>query len=184
MKRYLVLADGTVFQGEAFGADRSAVGELVFTTNMCGYLETLTDPSYYGQIVLQTFPLIGNYGVIPQDFEGSCSLKGYVVREWCHEPSNFRSQGDLDALLKQWAVPGICGVDTREITRITREQGVMNAVICDEVPEDLNAVKGYSVTDAVSHVTVPLEVSSPPRGSRSSGWCSWTLGPRSTSGAA
>ena len=184
MKRYLVLADGTVFQGEAFGADRSAVGELVFTTNMCGYLETLTDPSYYGQIVLQTFPLIGNYGVIPQDFEGSCSLKGYVVREWCRNSSNFRSQGDLDALLKQWAVHGICGVDTREITRITREQGVMNAVFCDEVPEDLYAVKGYSVTDAVSHVTLPMEVLFPPRGSRSSGWCSWTLGPRSTSGAA
>ena len=164
MKRYLVLSDGTVFEGEAFGAEGSCVGELVFTTNMCGYLETLTDPSYYGQIVLQTFPLIGNYGVIPQDFEGSCSLKGYVVREWCHEPSNFRSQGDLDAQLKQWAVPGICGVDTREITRITREQGVMNAVICNEVPEDLNAVKGYSVTDAVSHVTVPLEVLFPAQG--------------------
>lgn len=86
MKRYLVLADGAVFQGEAFGADRSAVGELVFTTNMCGYLETLTDPSYYGQIVLQTFPLIGNYGVIPQDFEGSCSLKGYVVRSGAMSP--------------------------------------------------------------------------------------------------
>ena len=101
MKRYLVLADGTVFQGEAFGADRSAVGELVFTTNMCGYIETLTDPSYYGQIVLQTFPLIGNYGMIPEDFEGACGLKGYVVREWCWNPSNFRCQGDLDAQLKQ-----------------------------------------------------------------------------------
>ena len=74
-KRYLVLADGTCFEGEAFGADARAVGELVFTTGMVGYLETLTDPSYYGQIVLQTFPLIGNYGVIPEDFEGGCCVR-------------------------------------------------------------------------------------------------------------
>lgn len=89
-KRYLVLADGSIFPGEAFGADVSAIGEAVFTTGMCGYLETLTDPSYYGQIVLQTFPLIGNYGVIPEDFEGKCHVRGYVVREVCDTPSNFR----------------------------------------------------------------------------------------------
>ena len=80
MKRYLVLQDGTVFEGEAFGADIASVGELVFTTGMCGYIETLTDPSYYGQIVVQTFPLIGNYGIIPADFEGKCHVRGYVVR--------------------------------------------------------------------------------------------------------
>ena len=76
MKRYLVLQDGTVFEGEAFGADIDSVGELVFTTGMCGYIETLTDPSYYGQIVVQTFPLIGNYGIIPEDFEGKCCVRG------------------------------------------------------------------------------------------------------------
>ncbi|MBQ3995437.1 MAG: carbamoyl phosphate synthase small subunit, partial [Clostridia bacterium] len=76
-KRYLVLSDGTVYEGFAFGADVSAIGELVFTTGMCGYIETLTDPSYYGQIVLQTYPLIGNYGIIEDDFEGDCFVKGY-----------------------------------------------------------------------------------------------------------
>ena len=164
MKRYLVLSDGTVFEGEAFGAEGSCVGELVFTTNMCGYIETLTDPSYYGQIVLQTFPLIGNYGMIPEDFEGACSLKGYVVREWCRNPSNFRCQGDLDAQLKQWGIPGICGVDTREITRIIREQGVMNAVICDKIPEDLTFVKNYTVAQAVAHVTAPTDEIFPAQG--------------------
>ena len=95
-KGYLVLQDGQVFEGFRFGGPADAVGELVFTTGMCGYLETLTDPSYAGQIVMQTYPLIGNYGIIPEDFEGACCVRGYVVREWCEEPSNFRCQGDLD----------------------------------------------------------------------------------------
>ena len=87
-KAYLVLEDGTVFEGYAFGAEKESAGELVFTTGMCGYIETLTDESYFGQIVLQTFPMIGNYGIIPQDFEGDCSVKGYAVREKCDNPSN------------------------------------------------------------------------------------------------
>ena len=90
-KAYLVLNNGAVFEGRRIGAEGDAVGELVFTTGMVGYLETLTDPSYAGQIVMQTFPLIGNYGVIEEDFEGECAVKGYVVRELCDEPSNFRS---------------------------------------------------------------------------------------------
>lgn len=156
-KRYLVLEDGTVFEGERFGADAQHVGELVFTTGMCGYLETLTDPSYYGQIVLQTFPLIGNYGVIPADFEGKCCVRGYVVRQWCDTPSNFRCEEDLDAFLKQQGVPGLCGVDTREITKIIREHGVMNAMLCDEVPADLTAIREYRITDAVQGVTTEKE---------------------------
>ena len=155
-KRYLVLQNGDVFEGYAFGADFETIGELVFTTGMCGYLETLTDPSYYGQIVLQTFPLIGNYGIIPSDFEGNCFVKGYVVREWCDAPSNFRCEGDLDSYLKSVDVPGIYGVDTREITKIIREYGVMNAKICDELPEELSAIeeiKNYMITDAVETVT-------------------------------
>ena len=79
-KAYLVLEDGHVFEGLSFGAEVPGIGELVFSTGMCGYIETLTDPSYYGQIVLQTFPLIGNYGMIEDDFEGKCRLRGYVVR--------------------------------------------------------------------------------------------------------
>lgn len=152
-KAYLVLQDGQVFEGLRFGAERDSVGELVFTTGMCGYIETLTDPSYYGQIVLQTYPLMGNYGVIPQDFEGKCSVRGYVVREWCAAPSNFRCEMDLDAFLKRENVPGICGVDTRELTRIIREHGVMNATLCDEVPADLTEVKRYAVVDAVKSAT-------------------------------
>ena len=152
-KGYLVLADGQVFHGLRFGAEGDTVGELVFTTGMCGYVETLTDPSYAGQIVMQTYPLIGNYGVIPQDFEGGCHVSGYVVREWCGAPSNFRCGGNLDAFLKEQGVPGLCGVDTRQLTRIIRESGVMNACICDEVPADLTALKTYAVTGVVEAVT-------------------------------
>ncbi|MBR5753746.1 MAG: carbamoyl phosphate synthase small subunit [Clostridia bacterium] len=151
--RYLVLSDGTVYEGYAFGADADAIGELVFTTGMCGYIETLTDPSYYGQIVLQTYPLIGNYGIIEEDFEGDCFVRGYVVREWCEEPSNFRCQGTLDAFLKEKGVPGIYGIDTREITKTIREHGVMNAILCDTVPRDLSEVVAYTVKDAVVSVT-------------------------------
>lgn len=150
---YLVLSNGSVFEGKRFGASGDTAGELVFTTGMVGYLETLTDPSYAGQIVLQTFPMIGNYGVIEEDFEGKCAVKGYVVREWCDTPSNFRSQYTLDELLKAKNIPGIYGVDTRELTRIIREEGVMNAVICDEIPEDLNDIKRYTVTGVVAQVS-------------------------------
>lgn len=152
-KKYLVLENGTVFEGYAFGAEKQSIGELVFTTGMNGYLETLTDESYYGQIVMQTFPMIGNYGVIPADFEGKCSVKGYVVREWCLHPSNFRSEETLDAFLKKSGIPGIFGVDTRAVTKIIREHGVMNAVLCDEVPQDLSDVKAYKIIGAVEAVS-------------------------------
>lgn len=90
---------------------------------MCGYIETLTDPSYYGQIVMQTFPLIGNYGMTESDFEGECAVKGYIVREKCDEPSNFRSEYDLDTFLKKKGVAALCGIDTRLVTKIIRESG-------------------------------------------------------------
>ena len=159
---YLVLQDGQAFEGIRFGAERDTVGELVFTTGMCGYIETLTDPSYYGQIVLQTYPLIGNYGIIPRDFEGKCCVRGYVVREWCPTPSNFRTEEDLDTYLKQQGIAALCGVDTRELTRIIREHGVMNATICDEVPADLAEVKRYAVTQAVDSVTCSAATIYPP----------------------
>ncbi|MDD3347766.1 carbamoyl phosphate synthase small subunit [Oscillibacter sp.] len=152
-KGYLVLQDGRVFEGIRFGAEADTVGELVFTTGMCGYIETLTDPSYAGQIVMQTYPLIGNYGIIREDFEGACCVKGYVVREWCDAPSNFRTDCDLDTFLKEQKVPGLYGVDTRELTRLIREHGVMNATICDEIPADLQVVKTYAVTGVVDEVT-------------------------------
>ena len=152
-KGYLVLEDGTVFEGLRFGADCSKIGELVFNTNVVGYIETLTDPSYYGQIILQTFPMIGNYGIIEEDFVDSPALCGYVVREWCEAPSNFRSQYTLDAYLKKKGIPGLYGVDTREITKILRDRGVMNAMICDEIPKNITNVKSFTINAAVSAVT-------------------------------
>ena len=125
---------------------------------MTGYLETLTDPSYFGQVVLQTFPLIGNYGVIPADFETDApSLKGYIVREWCQAPSNFRCEGNLDTFLKDRGVPGICGIDTRALTKIVREYGVLACRI-QYTPEvtgqTLAELKSYVITDAVESTTI------------------------------
>lgn len=155
---YLILENGTVFEGKAFGAEKETTGELVFTTAMTGYLETLTDPSYYGQVVIQTFPLIGNYGVIPADFESdSPSLKGYIVREWCQVPSNFRCEGDLDTFLKESGIPGIYGIDTRALTRIVREYGVLNCKISyspDVTKEELGEIKNYVITEAVESTTI------------------------------
>ena len=165
-KGYLVLQDGQVFEGLRFGAEHDTVGELVFTTGMCGYIETLTDPSYAGQIVMQTYPLIGNYGIIREDFEGACCVKGYVVREYCDTPSNFRTDCDLDTFLKEQSVPGLYGVDTRELTRIIREHGVMNAAICDEIPADLTPVRTYAVTGVVEAVSCKAPVIHPAEGER------------------
>ena len=156
-KGYLILENGRVFQGYFFGEEREAIGELVFTTAMTGYLETLTDPSYYGQLVIQTFPLIGNYGVIPGDFESARPfLKAYIVREWCQQPSNFRSEGRLDAFLKQEGVPGLYGIDTRALTRIVREQGVMNAKLSftpDADEQLLSQLKNFRIKNAVNSVS-------------------------------
>lgn len=156
-KAYLTLENGDVFEGYSFGAQTETAGELVFTTAMTGYLETLTDPSYYGQIVCQTFPLIGNYGVIPVDFESKKpALKAYIVREWCQQPSNFRCEGLIDTFLKNENIPGIYGIDTRRLTKTVREYGVMNAKITYTAP-DVDAVaaeiKPYKVINAVSSVT-------------------------------
>ena len=129
-KAYLVLANGQVFEGKSLGASGCIIGETVFTTGMNGYLETLTDPSFYGQIVTQTFPLIGNYGVIPPDFESDgVHVRGYIVRSWCQEPSNFRCGGDLDAFLKKQQVIGLYDIDTRALTKVLREAGVMNGIL-------------------------------------------------------
>ncbi|MEN6324890.1 MAG: carbamoyl phosphate synthase small subunit [Syntrophomonas sp.] len=153
---FIVLENGQVFKGESFGAFGEAVGEIVFTTGMTGYLETLTDPSYYGQIVVQTFPLIGNYGIISSDFESfSPKLKAYIVREWCQVPSNFRSEGELDTFLKMHNIVGVCGIDTRELTKVIREVGVMNAKITstlDNLDEVLAEIKNYKIINAVQEV--------------------------------
>lgn len=137
---YLVLQNGRVFKGESFGATGEVTAELVFTTSVVGYVETLTDPSYHGQIVLQTFPLMGNYGIIREDFESEKPfLSGYVVNDLCDAPSNFRCGGTLGDFLAENGVVGIKGVDTREITKIIRDYGVMNAAILQKLPKDIDA---------------------------------------------
>ncbi|SHI06131.1 carbamoyl-phosphate synthase small subunit [Sporobacter termitidis DSM 10068] len=156
-KAYLILENGAVFEGQTFGYEGETVGELVFNTGMTGYLETLTDPSYYGQIVIQTFPLIGNYGVIPSDFESSSvQVKAYIVREWCQEPSNFRCEGVLDTFLQDNRIPGLYGLDTRALTRIVRESGVMNAMISKKpelTPEEWAALKSYVIRESVENTS-------------------------------
>lgn len=153
---YLILEDGMILEGRSFGAKGEVTGELVFTTGMTGYLETLTDPSYYGQIVLQTFPLIGNCGVIPSDFEsGTVGTKAYIVKHPCQDPSNFRSEGNLDAFLKERGIVGLYGIDTRALTKIIRKNGVMNGKITSYPPaeEDCDEAKAYSIRGAVAAVS-------------------------------
>ncbi len=152
-KAYLILGNGMTFEGTRIGARGEGTGELVFNTGMGGYLETLTDPSYAGQIVMQTFPLIGNYGVIESDFEGACALRGYVVRECCAQPSNFRCQYTLDEFLRARGIPGIAGVDTRLVTKLIREQGVMNARISAGPETDMASLAAYAVTGVVPQVS-------------------------------
>ena len=128
--RQLVLEDGTVYKGYAFGADIESVGEVVFNTAMTGYQETLSDPSYNGQIVTFTYPLIGNYGINRDDFESMrpC-IKGMIVKELCDMPSNFRNEKTLDEALKAFNIPGIYGIDTRSLTRKIRTKGVIKGCI-------------------------------------------------------
>ena len=142
---YLVLENGKVFKGRAMGAAGDVISEIVFTTGMTGYLEVLTDKRYSGQAVVHTFPLIGNYGVISADFEGDIiGPSAYIVREWCQEPSNFRCEGNLDAFLKDKGIVGICGIDTRALTRIIRDSGTMNCMITQNPDKaDLDAIKAY-----------------------------------------
>lgn len=152
---YICLENGQTFKGYSFGATKEVIGELVFTTGMCGYIETLTDPSYYGQIVMQTFPLIGNYGIINEDKESNKPyVSAYIVREKCDKPSNFRCDENLDTFLKENDIPGVYGVDTREITKIIRESGVMNAFITTNPKNaDYEKIKEYKIVDAVKSVS-------------------------------
>ena len=167
----LVLANGQVFEGKSFGAYGVIIGEAVFTTGMNGYIETLTDPSYYGQIVTQTFPLIGNYGIIPKDFESAaCHVRGYIVRSWCEDPSNFRCGGDLDEYLKKQNVIGLYDIDTRSLTKVLRESGVMNGMLVSGESDEakkifaalknegeknklLEKIRAYKIENAVESVT-------------------------------
>ena len=163
MQSYLILANGQVFRGQSIGCPGTTIGEVVFATGMVGFEETLTDPSYYGQIITQTYPLIGNYGMNSEDVEsGKIWAKGYIVREACKTPSNFRSEETLDSFLKKNGIIGIEGIDTRSLTRTLRESGVMNGAITTEFDPDaepekkaalMPAITAYAVTEAVATVT-------------------------------
>ena len=154
VKAYLTLQNGKQFQGYRFGAEGEVLGELVFTTGMTGYIETLTDPSYYGQIVTQTFPLIGNYGMIESDTESKKPwVSAYIVRELCEKPSNFRCEKTLDEYLEEKGIVGLYGIDTRELTKIVREYGVMNAKITDKPLKNTDGLLKYTVKNAVKSVT-------------------------------
>ncbi|MBR4959343.1 MAG: carbamoyl phosphate synthase small subunit [Clostridia bacterium] len=150
MKKYLVLENGTVFTGEAFGADRDVIAEIVFNTSMVGYVEILTDTCSRGQAICQTFPLGGNYGVCLEDAEnegeGAAAL---IVRECAEVPSNFRAELSLDAFMKQKGIAGLKGIDTRALTKILREQGTMNgAIVSDPASVDMDALKAYKADTA------------------------------------
>ena len=154
MKAFLILEDGTVFEGTSIGSTREVISEIVFNTSMTGYLEVLTDPSYAGQAVVMTYPLIGNYGICHEDME---SLKpwpdGYIVRELSRIPSNFRSEDTIQHFLESNYIPGISGIDTRALTKILREKGTMNGMITTKVYEDLSEpisrMKQYTVKGVV-----------------------------------
>ena len=159
---YLVLENGQIFKGKAFGAEKEVVAEVVFTTGMTGYLETLTDQSYFGQTVVQTFPLIGNYGIISSDSESaslSIGPKAYIVKHLCVHPSNFRSEESMDVFFKKKGVVGVYGIDTRALTRAIRSQGVMNGLITYDTEKiesgqiDFEAIRNYTIEDAVESVT-------------------------------
>ncbi len=158
MKAFLVLEDGTVFEGTHIGVDKEVISEIVFNTSMAGYLEVLTDPSYAGQAVCMTYPLIGNYGICKEDME---SLKpwpdGFIVRELSRIPSNFRCDMTIQQFLEENNVPGIAGIDTRALTKILREKGTMNGMITTNENFDLDEVipklKKYTTGKVVEKVS-------------------------------
>lgn len=158
MKAFLILEDGNVFTGTSVGAEKEVISEIVFNTSMTGYLEILTDPSYAGQAVAMTYPLIGNYGVCYADMESRTAWPdGYIVRELARLPQNFRSENTLEAFLKEKGIPGIAGVDTRALTKILREKGTMNGMITTDENYDLNEIlpklAAYRVSGVVNRVT-------------------------------
>jgi len=158
MKAFLILEDGTVFEGTHIGADREIISEIVFNTSMAGYLEVLTDPSYAGQTVCMTYPLIGNYGICMEDMESKKAWPdGFIVRELSRMASNFRKDITIQEFLEQQDIPGIAGIDTRALTKILREKGTMNGMITTDAAYDLNKIlprlKEYTTGKVVEKVT-------------------------------
>src|SRR3990172_3098040 len=168
----LVLADGSVYEGVAFGAEVESYGEVVFNTSMAGYQEMLTDPSYAGQIVVPTYPLIGNYGINPNDYESRrIQVRGFVVREECLAPSHYQNAKTLHQYLAESGIPGIHSVDTRAITRKLRSYGVMMGMITSKSPqealEELKRLPNYGTIDFVKEVSTPSTYEWEPDGQKS-----------------
>ena len=158
MKAFLILEDGTVFTGTHIGADREVISEIVFNTSMAGYLEVLTDPSYAGQTVCMTYPLIGNYGVCREDMESKRAwTDGFIVRELSRTASNFRKEITIQEFLAKQNIPGIAGIDTRALTKILREKGTMNGMITTDENYNpaliLPQLKQYTTGKVVEKVT-------------------------------
>ncbi len=170
MKAFLILEDGTVFEGESIGAAREAISEIVFNTSMTGYLEVLTDPSYSGQAVAMTYPLIGNYGITPDMESRRPWPDGFIVRELSRMPSNFRCEGTVQDFLEKYGIPGIAGIDTRALTKILREKGTMNGMITTDssysLDEALPRIHAYATGDEVSKVTCREVTVMPGKGKR------------------
>ena len=169
MKKKLILESGEVFHGQGFGANTDTEGEVVFNTGMTGYQELISDPSYCGQIVTMTYPLIGNYGINRDDFESiEPAIKGLIVRELCDYPSNFRSQLSLDEFFAKKKLSGISGIDTRKLTRIIRNHGVLKGKIVDENADETAVIaelksKNFP-TNQVEQVSTKTPYASPGRG--------------------
>lgn len=157
MKAFLILEDGTVFEGSSAGSKKEVISEIVFNTSMTGYLEVMTDPSYAGQAVVMTYPLIGNYGITPDMESGRAWVKGLIVRELSGMPSNFRCEGSIQDFLEKQGVTAITGIDTRALTRHLRDRGTMNGMITTDENFDLEIIierlKAYTVGDVVSRAT-------------------------------
>lgn len=157
MKAFLILEDGNVFTGTSIGSTREVISEIVFNTSMTGYLEVLTDPSYAGQAVVMTYPLIGNYGITPDMESERPWPDGYIVRELSRMPSNFRCEGTIQDFLEKNDIPGVAGIDTRALTKILREKGTMNGMITTNenynLDEILPKLKAYTTGKVVEKVT-------------------------------
>lgn len=169
MKKKLILESGEVFHGQGFGANTDTEGEVVFNTGMTGYQELISDPSYCGQIVTMTYPLIGNYGINRDDFESiEPAIKGLIVRELCDFPSNFRSQLSLDEFFEKKKLSGISGIDTRKLTRIIRNHGVLKGKIVDENADETAVIAELKTknfpTNQVEQVSTKTPYASPGRG--------------------
>lgn len=171
MKAYLILEDGSVYEGENVGTLREAVSEIVFNTSMTGYLEVMTDPSYAGQAVVMTYPLIGNYGICYDDMESDKPwIDGLIVRELSEVASNFRNEDSIQNFLIKNNIPCICGIDTRDLTKRLREHGTMNGFITVDssfvVEKILQRIKEYSVKGVVKRISTKETYSLPGKGKR------------------